>query len=689
MDATNDTICDKYRESYPYEITFVELPVCDHVDNDWDWFCDRCGEFYQREEETVEPPTPVCDHVDNDGDTFCDNCGEQAFVTDNPFHDGTECLHDFLEEIYIEATCIENGFWGVKCLKCNTFVGLSERTEKNPNNHINTQTYQENRIEATCIKKGSYDLVEYCKDCNAEISRKTQSIFVNDNHTPNESVEENKVASTCDKVGSYDSVVYCKDCGKEISRVTETIAKIEHSPKSAVKENKIEASCSKEGSYDWVIYCKVCNGAISRESKTIPKVDHTPKNAITENKVAATCQKTGSYDTVVYCKICKEELSRETKTVPLVEHSPGLTVEENKIEADCENDGSYDLVMYCTKCNTELQREYKINKSNGHSPKTAVEENRIEKTCLSNGSYDLVVYCEVCDKELSREKKIILAKGHEFDEKGICVRCGVAFKPQDVYTIQGNYIYFGEYPQSVKANDVTIGSITDARGYYLGSDGYYYAKIIATPAGEVTFGSGATITNGGTYYFKVEPIRWRILTSDGDKAFVFCDSIISTSAYDDWDNNYAESEIRMWLNETFYKTAFSELQRLVILKTMVDNSSQSAGASAGKDACENTWDNIFLLSYQEVTNSTYGFSSSYKKYDSARRMKPSDYALAIGAGVQTYFDGYEGNGYWWLRSRTYGAFGGEVSCIFSTGAVREQSYKFTNGIAPAMWIKLK
>lgn len=34
-------------------------------------------------------------------------------------------------------------------------------------------------------------------------------------------------------------------------------------------------------------------------------------------------------------------------------------------------------------------------------------------------------------------------------------------------------------------------------------------------------------------------------------------------------NNYAESTVRKWLNETFYNTAFSELQKQIILTTTV------------------------------------------------------------------------------------------------------------------------
>jgi uncharacterized repeat protein (TIGR02543 family) len=80
-------------------------------------------------------------------------------------------------------------------------------------------------------------------------------------------------------------------------------------------------------------------------------------------------------------------------------------------------------------------------------------------------------------------------------------------KYRNAYYRDGDYIYLGEYPQTLKSDDVTITKTIDERGYYLGSDGFYYAKY-------------------STYYFKVEPIRWRILTEQDGKAFLFCDIII-------------------------------------------------------------------------------------------------------------------------------------------------------------------
>lgn len=103
---------------------------------------------------------------------------------------------------------------------------------------------------------------------------------------------------------------------------------------------------------------------------------------------------------------------------------------------------------------------------------------------------------------------------------GVCAICG----DKQPIVIDNGYVYFGEYPQSLKDIDVSITSDTpDNDGYYLGSDGQRYAKISASPeysdsffdktivdASGIEFNVKLPIVNGTTYYFKVEPIKWKI-----------------------------------------------------------------------------------------------------------------------------------------------------------------------------------
>ena len=252
----------------------------------------------------------------------------------------------------------------------------------------------------------------------------------------------------------------------------------------------------------------------------------------------------------------------------------------------------------------------------------------------------------------------------------------------------GGYLLFGQYPQTIKSADVTVGDVADGDGYYLGSDGARYAKVIADPhESGYTFSDGSSVTDGATYYFKVEPIRWRILSEDGESAFILADGILANKAYDADSNNYKNSDIRAWLNGEFLNAAFGEIAQSLIETTEVDNSAYSAGYSSNQYACENTFDKVFLLSYREATDSAYGFASESSK-DTARRMTVSDYARSTGTDINRISD-YFGCGYWRLRSPFNGS-SIHAKTIGSDGRVIYGNYVYdgSDGVVPALNITL-
>ena len=262
------------------------------------------------------------------------------------------------------------------------------------------------------------------------------------------------------------------------------------------------------------------------------------------------------------------------------------------------------------------------------------------------------------------------------------------------YTRVGNYIYFGSYPQTIKADEVEITETQNEKGYFLGNDGEYYAKVVANPFEEegYVFSTGETVVKGNVYYFKVEPIKWRILSEENGKAFLFCDSIIDNQAYHDdffeGSNKYIDSTIRKWLNEQFYETAFERYQRKIILTTSVDNSSSTGGYNANSSKA--TDDKIFLLAYTEVCEADYGFTSSTLTEAKTRKKVTSDYTRANGVCMNKATE-YFGNGNWWLRSPS--PYDSEfVKSVTIKGTLFENSDFFSDsclGVVPAMWIELK
>lgn len=250
------------------------------------------------------------------------------------------------------------------------------------------------------------------------------------------------------------------------------------------------------------------------------------------------------------------------------------------------------------------------------------------------------------------------------------------------------YIYFGEYPRSLKAADVMISDVKDARGYYLGSDGAYYAALTATPEDDgYKFADGTLIESGVMYYFKVEPIRWRILKCDEGTALLFCDSIIDTSIYADYRNNYENSILRGWLNADFYTTAFNDEEKKLIPTTLVDNSQALADTSQNPYLCPNTEDKVFLLSYGEIINPDYGFSESTGRVPE-RIYYTTDYARARGNWVSQE-EGNYGASMFWLR--TPSAYQSDFQRVLgSDGEVTGSTnvaYPY-GGVAPAITVDI-
>ncbi len=270
---------------------------------------------------------------------------------------------------------------------------------------------------------------------------------------------------------------------------------------------------------------------------------------------------------------------------------------------------------------------------------------------------------------------------------------------------QGDIIEFGWYPQSKETNTLITDALTSSAGntlgwysygYYSGTgelgdgqmtpsnymrytdvmygntkyrgvvfDSYrpYYTGDQSTTSTSSQYQEGNGYTCGNIYWFKYEPIKWRVL--DPATGMVMAETILDSPAFNNYVlsanseyyygnsaktyyiNNYTESSIRKWLNDNFYKTAFSPAQQNIIQKTTLDNSAYST--SYPEYNSESTNDKIYLLSWNDALNTSYGFSSSTSASDTSRKAKGSDYAKC--QGLYVYSGGsYDGNSYWRLRS---------------------------------------
>ena len=145
-----------------------------------------------------------------------------------------------------------------------------------------------------------------------------------------------------------------------------------------------------------------------------------------------------------------------------------------------------------------------------------------------------------------------------------------------------------------------------------------------------------------------EPIKWRVLSVEGNQAFVVADKALDCQPYNETyeDVTWETCTLRQWLNSTFLDAAFDAEEQSAIKTTTVVNEDNIKYGTAGGNT---TSDKIFLLSQNEVKNPSYGFNSKYDTKSETRQCKASAYAVENNCWTAS-IDGYAGNCYWWLRS---------------------------------------
>lgn len=213
--------------------------------------------------------------------------------------------------------------------------------------------------------------------------------------------------------------------------------------------------------------------------------------------------------------------------------------------------------------------------------------------------------------------------------------------------VKSGNITYGLYPQTRITDSSLISSLnaiknTESNGWYLYEE-EYYASVKATPAySSMTFLDGTTITANKKYWFKCNPIQWKILYTGTNDYLLFSNVALDKQVYYNststrtiggktiYPSNYQHSDVRTWLNNNFYNTAFS-LNSSYVKTTAVNNSASQTDNENITYYCDNTNDKVFLLSYKELLNSSYGFGTSTSK-NSARKRNNTDYSLARGAG---------------------------------------------------------
>ncbi|MBQ6419731.1 MAG: leucine-rich repeat domain-containing protein [Clostridia bacterium] len=179
------------------------------------------------------------------------------------------------------------------------------------------------------------------------------------------------------------------------------------------------------------------------------------------------------------------------------------------------------------------------------------------------------------------------------------------------------------------------------------------------------------------YYFKYEPLNWQVL--DPDTGFVLCQNVIDSQGFCNTpyysrpyyfkgiDSDvkaciYETSDLRIWLNDDFYLTAFSESQKANI---------KTAAADAVNDK-------VLLLTKTQANNADYGLTTD------SRATTGTDYAKAQGLSK----DNNSVNAIWSLR--TWSAYS-NIDYVKTNGELDKASGAVIGtiyGVRPACYLEV-
>ena len=237
------------------------------------------------------------------------------------------------------------------------------------------------------------------------------------------------------------------------------------------------------------------------------------------------------------------------------------------------------------------------------------------------------------------------------------------------------YIYMGNYPQTYVGDDMnntleswysgqsvtdtyTVNTESVGNGTTITYNAYTYIDnnvYVRVPSAyaytyyDQTFNNGTSVVAGNTYWFKVEPIKWRVLTENYTDSvntspliYLLCENILfgnSTSNYVYYNGN---SSLRSLLENYFYNDAFTSLEKdLLITRSLTPYDSMPGGSTGGINppTYSSSPLNVWASPSHEFANETYGFVGN-----TDRQAKVTDFAFA------NYVCKKDGYGAYWTSS---------------------------------------
>ena len=184
-----------------------------------------------------------------------------------------------------------------------------------------------------------------------------------------------------------------------------------------------------------------------------------------------------------------------------------------------------------------------------------------------------------------------------------------------------------------------------------------------------------------------DPIRWRVLSVNGNDAFLMADQILDGRRYHDWDveTTWENCSLRVWLNNEFLNDAFTGEEQDAIMITDIVNEDNPENRAEGGN---NTFDKVYILSFREAVNVAYGFDENYGSRSLSRCVACTDYTKSHYS-FPMRIDNPQGIGDWWLRTPAYKNKTAIDVCIYGNMVDLDGCFvEWYCGVRPVMHLNL-
>ena len=175
-----------------------------------------------------------------------------------------------------------------------------------------------------------------------------------------------------------------------------------------------------------------------------------------------------------------------------------------------------------------------------------------------------------------------------------------------------------------------------------------------------------------------KPIEWIVMKNEGNQVLLLSKYVLDAKPYNkEWEDvtvTWETSDIRKWLNNEFYTTAFNKTEKAKIQTSLIKNEDNSEyGTSGGND----TEDKVFLLSEKEAETL---FSNDEEKI--AKATEYAEKSVVYGNEEKAVL--------WWLRSP--GGYSENAAVVDRYGWVDRYGFIVNindGGVRPALYLNLQ